>query len=402
MDRKAEVVAFDATRAESARSRYPNVFPDVAALIAARAPEHPTLCFSPARARASARAFQSGFPGLTTYAVKSNPTPELVRAFAAEGITAFDVASTVEMELVRGVLPTAVLHYNNPIRSDHETDVALKRYAVRHFVVDDREGFERLAAHVDDPAKIEVSVRIRPARNMALHDFRSKFGAEPEDAAPLLSEIDRRGFRTGLTFHPGSQCGDPAAFVALVFDAAGVAREAGVAPTSLNVGGGFPARYRGGDAPELDRYFRDIGDAFARTFDPDKTRLVAEPGRALCAPTMSLLAEVKHRRANGDVFLNDGIYGSLMELSQIPIEPPVLVRRGPHILTGPAAPVRVYGPTCDPLDVLPKPVPLPEDIRPGDRIEFGMMGAYSSATITSFNGYGRIETATVERILGAR
>jgi ornithine decarboxylase len=50
-------------------------------------------------------------------------------------------------------------------------------------------------------------------------------------------------------------------------------------------------------------------------------------------------------------------------------------------------PFTLYGPTCDSLDVLPKPFPLPADIRAGDWVEFGMLGAYGQSMRTHFNGF---------------
>ena len=39
------------------------------------------------------------------------------------------------------------------------------------------------------------------------------------------------------------------------------------------------------------------------------------------------------------------------------------------------------------MDVLPEPVALPADLREGDWIEFGGMGAYGAACRTAFNGF---------------
>ena len=54
---------------------------------------------------------------------------------------------------------------------------------------------------------------------------------------------------------------------------------------------------------------------------------------------------------------------------------------------GATIPFRVYGPTCDTLDVLPRPLMLPANVGPGDFIVFDAMGAYSVAVRTSFNGF---------------
>jgi len=58
--------------------------------------------------------------------------------------------------------------------------------------------------------------------------------------------------------------------------------------------------------------------------------------------------------------------------------------------------VQGNGPTCDSTDTLPGPVPLPADIRAGDYLEFGNIGAYSISGRTDYNGYysDRIVTIT--------
>jgi ornithine decarboxylase len=45
---------------------------------------------------------------------------------------------------------------------------------------------------------------------------------------------------------------------------------------------------------------------------------------------------------------------------------------------------------------MPGPFWLPEDVREGDYIEIGMMGAYGTAMATRFNGYGDTETVMVD------
>ena len=53
----------------------------------------------------------------------------------------------------------------------------------------------------------------------------------------------------------------------------------------------------------------------------------------------------------------------------------------------PRLPFTIFGPTCDPSDCLPRALDLPGDIRAGDYLEFGLAGAYGSATATRFNGF---------------
>ena len=56
------------------------------------------------------------------------------------------------------------------------------------------------------------------------------------------------------------------------------------------------------------------------------------------------------------------------------------------MLKGTMRPFTLYGPTCDSVDVLPSTIELPEDILPGDHLEFGRLGAYSLSGRTDFNG----------------
>ncbi len=75
----------------------------------------------------------------------------------------------------------------------------------------------------------------------------------------------------------------------------------------------------------------------------------------MVAPAVSLLTTVKMvKPQRREVFLNDGIYGALMEVSQSHALMPRhrVIRDGRTIETG-TGEWTVYGPTCDPLDVLP-------------------------------------------------
>lgn len=373
----------------------------VGALITGLVPDAPLFCLSREAANTIVSRFANGFPGTTTYALKACPLPELVSIFARSGVEAIDVASPQEMAIVRSVHASIPLHYNNPIRSDAETRQAYDEFSVRHYAVDDEVGLDRLNAVVPphQRADVEVIVRLRAQKNAAQIDFTAKFGLLPADAAGLLQAVTNAGYRPALTFHPGSQCDDPQAFTDLIHASADLCEKVGVRIHTLNVGGGFPLPYGNTTSPQLEAFFNAIGVAFTARFDPAETRLVAEPGRALAGPTMSLLTQIKHIRADGTIFLNDGLYGGLMELMQIDIQLPIRVWRGAEVLNGPTRVYQAYGPTCCPLDRFPHALELPEDIAEGDRIEFGLTGAYGIATVTKFNGYGTTDIVHVTEIL---
>ncbi|MDX7952858.1 hypothetical protein P7D22_16945 [Lichenihabitans sp. Uapishka_5] len=112
------------------------------------------------------------------------------------------------------------------------------------------------------------------------------------------------------------------------------------------------------------------------------------------ATAASVVTRVLMRKSDV-LYCNDGIYGNLQELrSPKERRPARVITQDGGIRQGQAA-FRVYGPTCDSDDVLGAPLLLPEDVREGDWIELGMMGAYSSATRTPFNGFSAHATIQV-------
>ena len=56
----------------------------------------------------------------------------------------------------------------------------------------------------------------------------------------------------------------------------------------------------------------------------------------------------------------------------------------------------LFGPTCDSIDSMPGPHWLPADTDEGDWVEVGMMGAYSNALKTGFNGFGSDRMAILD------
>ncbi len=374
-------------------SHFPPVWPSVVSHLKLTQPDQPVLYFSPMTLQATARRFLAGFPGLVTYAVKANDARVVLENLIAAGIRGFDVASPAEMRKVRAIHPGVAMHYNNPVRSLAEIAEA-QALGVASYSVDGM-GELRKLVRVLRPEGTEVAVRLHLPVKGAAYDFGEKFGEAPEGAADLLREVAAAGFTPAMTFHPGTQCTDPAAWVTYIEACAEVANRAGVRLARLNVGGGFAAD-RGGPVPALETVFDTICAARDRAFSAAAPALVCEPGRAMVAEAYTLAAQVKAVRACGSVFLNDVIYGGFSEAPSLGIpdriatcRPDGTPHRGAH--TGRI----VYGPTCDSLDRLPRPVALPADLAEGDYLIARGMGAYSTATMTRFNGYGAIRVITV-------
>ena len=98
---------------------------------------------------------------------------------------------------------------------------------------------------------------------------------------------------------------------------------------------------------------------------------------------------VKVELRKGDaLYLNDGVYGSLFDAGYPGFVYPVKAIRPLESFSGDLEQFRFFGPTCDSLDAMKGPFMLPADIREGDWIEIGGLGAYGQTMRTRFNGFG--------------
>ena len=358
-------------------------------------PSYPVFMVFPEILKDRTSAFLDGFPGTVLYAVKCNPDPHVLRALYAAGVRHFDTASLPEIAKVTELFPDAHCYFNHPVKSRGALESAHEVYGLEHYVVDHIDELNKLCDVVG--TGITVEVRIATPKGAAVYNLSSKFGAPPENAVALLQEANRRGMRTAIAFHVGSQCPDPEAYRVAMKEAAGIAQRANVPIDYLDIGGGYPAEY-GDPVPPIEAFFSVIRAARAEL--KLDMPLYAEPGRALVADGCSVLAQVQLRKGR-DLYINDGIYGCLAEIQLGPLKPPVraLGRRDGHCvpLTGGEESFRIFGPTCDSLDVFKVEFELPNSITEGDWIEFRRMGAYSIGMQTAFNGF---YTDTVVQIDG--
>jgi len=376
------------------------VYPNTSALIAAEAPDFPSFLFSERELVKAKKVFKKGFNGLLTYAVKCNPSPHIIQILHREGLKAFDVASNTEMELIREYAPGAVMHYNNPIKNRREIERAYDEFGIRSFTIDHPSQLDQLAAVVSPSKDVEVTTRFKAGKALKSYDFGTKFGVMEQGAIEIVQMVEQMGYTPSLCFHVGSQCEDAYAYERHIAAAANIAKESGIELKRLNIGGGYPAPYPTSEAPPMDYYFETIDQAVKDNFSNSKPELIIEPGRAMVTSSTSLLLRVKHQRGGISVYLNDGAYGALMEVKFMHFTPAVRAWRGArvHDNDGQFEGFTIWGPTCDSYDVLPQTFMLPSDIDEDDWIEFGLMGAYTQASLTPFNGFDRRDQYWVDDI----
>ncbi len=356
-------------------------------------PNQPLYLLQPAKFARAAKLFLDGFPGIPMYAVKANPAAQVLDQVWGAGIRHFDTASLGEIELIKTRYPQAVCHYMSPLRLPGAGVEAYKKYGVRDFVIDSDYELDKLLHETERAKDLRIFVRLAATLGGALLELSSKFGATPDEGARLLKRVKAAGVTPALTFHVGSQCLSSFSYAQAVEIARRTMVISGIDVQILDIGGGFPAPYAGSNIPPAHWYFDTIKEALEQLPNHASMEVLCEPGRALVAEGVSLATQVILRKKD-KIYLNDGVYGSFDEITipgfeeDYPARALTLDSRGKvHARSGAMIPFRVYGPTCDTMDVLPRPLMLPDTVEPGDFIIFDSMGAYTISSRTHFNGF---------------
>ena len=329
------------------------------------------------------------------YAVKANPAPEILKTLARLG-SSFDAASAREIDqcLTAGAAPERV-SYGNTIKKTADIAHAFAR-GLRLFAFDSAAELEKLAAAA--PAA-RVFCRILTSGEGAEWPLARKVGCELDMARGLMLRARDMGLEPhGISFHVGSQQTNPGQWEIAIARTAMVfadLRDAGVEPKMINLGGGFPVRYRD-DVPGLDSIADAIMKAMTRHFGNDLPGMIIEPGRCIAAEAGVLETEVVliSTKAYGDdlrwVYLDVGKFSGLAETMDEAIRYPV---RTPYDGAR-HGPVVIAGPTCDGADILYEKAgyTLPLDPRSGDRVRLLATGAYTTTYASvGFNGFAPLK-----------
>jgi ornithine decarboxylase len=366
--------------------------PKIARFLAQHQPATPCLVLDVDRVEANFRAVKEALPlARIYYAVKANPARQVLERLVRLS-SHFDAASIEEVTacIDAGARPEAVSFGNtikkvSAIRLAHQAGVTM-------FAFDSREELQKLAAHAPGA---RVYCRILVENEGADWPLSRKFGTTIDAAHELMLEAGVLGLDPyGLSFHVGSQQTTTRAYevaisrVAMLFTDL---TEAGVNLRMLNLGGGFPTRYRD-DVPEIDRFGNAIMGAMTEHFGNALPEMVIEPGRFIVGDAGLVSAEVVlvSRRDRNDpvrwVYLDIGRFGGLAETEGESIKYRIAT---PHD-GGRMGPVAIAGPTCDGADIMYEKsnYRLPLALTCGDRVELLSTGAYvTTYASTKFNGF---------------
>ncbi len=330
-------------------------------------------------------------PAAIYYAVKANPAPQILALLDREG-SCFDAASVYEIDscLAAGATPERI-SFGNTIKKQAHIARAFD-LGVRLFAFDSGAELEKLA--VAAPGA-RVYCRFLMSGDGADWPLSEKFGCDPRIAAHLLVRAAELGLEpSGVSFHVGSQQRDVGQWdiaLGIAADIFAAVAASGIELDMVNIGGGFPARYRAPNTP-LIGYATAIMAAMTRHFGNRLPAMIAEPGRCLPGDAGVIQTEVVLISRKSDaaerrwVYLDIGRFGGLVEVMDESIEYRI---RTPHS-GGPTGPVVIAGPTCDEVDVLYDAAgyELPLELAVGDKLEIVSAGAYTASYCSvGFNGF---------------
>jgi len=366
--------------------------PKIARFLADHQPATPCLVLDVDRVEENFRTLQHALPlARIYYAVKANPAPQVLERLV--GLSSFfDAASIEEVSscLEAGARPEAISFGNTikkatAIRRAFEAGVSL-------FAFDSEEELEKLAKHAPGA---RVYCRILVENEGADWPLSRKFGTTIESARELMLMAADLGLDPyGLSFHVGSQQTTTRAYeiaigkVAMLFTDL---TEAGVNMRMMNLGGGFPTRYRD-DVPEIDQFGNAIMDAMTAHFGNNLPEMVIEPGRFIVGDAGLVSAEVvlvSHRDKSSPVrwvYLDIGRFGGLAETEGESIKYRIATPHDGSTM----GPVAIAGPTCDGADIMYEKANyrLPLALTSGDRVALLSTGAYvTTYASTKFNGF---------------
>ncbi len=319
------------------------------------------------------------------YAIKSLNHPAVIKALSdCDGY--FDVATKGEIDLIKTV-GASIEHcmHTHPIKKPADIDYAYKS-GIKSFVVDNKAEIKKFIGRPED---IGLLLRLSFPNPEAKSDLSFKFGASLDEAEELVKFAYQNNLKVrGFCLHVGSQIHSAQAYAHAIKSTLPLIdrleNELGIKFEVLDFGGGLPVSYRQPATP-----FSEIAEVVNSLLEPVKDRftILAEPGRFICAPAMTLVCSVvgiSKRHNQNWYYIDEGIYGSYSNVIYEDVHPAIIAYKELFNDQLDLEPCTLAGPTCDSVDIIAKNYDLPA-LQPGDLLISPMMGSYTSVTAGTFN-----------------
>ena len=361
-------------------------FSNVNELVNTLKPVKPIYCIRPSAIKNAIKFFKEKFPGKILYAVKTNPNEYVLKNIINNGIERFDVASIDEVKIIKKLSQKSRLFFMHPIKSRDDISEAYFDYNVRDFSLDTKDELLKILESTNNAKDLNLFVRVAVSNEHAELDLSRKFGAISGEATGLVRLCKQHAKKLGISFHVGSQCMHKISFSKSLKEISNIIKKTKIIPDTINVGGGFPSIYPDLRPEPLENYINEIKLGLGHLKLEKLPEIICEPGRALVAESGSTIVKVNLRKKN-KLYINDGTYGSLFDAGVPNFILPSKLITNRRVQSKKITAFQFYGPTCDSLDFMKGPFLLPNNVKEGDYIELGQLGAYGLTFRTKFNGF---------------
>jgi len=361
-------------------------FKSVNELVNTLKPDYPVYCIRSEEIKKSVKFFKENFPGKILYAVKTNSHEKVIKQIISNGINDFDVASLNEIKLINKINPKVNLHFMHTVKSKESISSAYFNYGVKSFSLDNKDELRKILEATNQARDLKLFVRIAISNEHAEIDLSRKFGALPSEALGLVRLCREHSKKLGISFHVGSQCMHKISYTKGIKEIENIIKKTKIVPDIINLGGGFPAIYPDLKPEPLINYMDEIKKSLSNLKLDKLPEIICEPGRAIVAESGSTIVKVILRKKQS-LYLNDGTYGTLFDAGVPNFVLPTKMITDGRIQSKKLTAFNFFGPTCDSLDYMKGPFLLPNNIKEGDYIELGQLGAYGLTFRTNFNGF---------------
>ncbi|MCD7975394.1 MAG: type III PLP-dependent enzyme [Phascolarctobacterium sp.] len=326
------------------------------------------------------------------YAIKANPHPEILKPMIRMGAS-FDVASDGEIRLLNEIgVAGERLIYANPVKTGGGLK-ACRECGVGKMTFDSVTEIYKIKETCPESA---ILLRLCVDNSSAHVDLNKKFGVSPENALKLMLKAKEEGLDVaGIAFHVGSQTtsADPYLhaldLTRKIFEEA---EETGLKLRILDIGGGFPI-----PEPSMNFNFPEMLRQINARLDEDfaGVEIWAEPGRYICGTSVNLITSVigvTERGGQPWYFLDEGLYGTFSGVLFDQWDFRLISFKN----TKERVSATFCGPSCDSLDIMFRGrITAPLEVN--DILLVPACGAYTSASATTFNGFGKAEFVVWEQ-----
>ncbi|KAH8810909.1 hypothetical protein F5884DRAFT_854279 [Xylogone sp. PMI_703] len=336
--------------------------------------------------------WKEALPDVTPFfAVKSSYDRQLLQTLASCG-AGFDCASAEEIELILSLgISAERIIFTHPCKPLASLGLC-RKIGISLITFDNECELHKLKVHYPEAS---VVLRIFADDFTNVDPLGTKFGAARQDFLGLVRLVKELGMRlAGVSFHAAPSVAiEATAYTRGIQDAAEVfahARELGLNPNVLDVGGGY-----------TDNTFQDIAaavrPAIAKCFPQTQEeegglRVIAEPGTFFSGSPFHLAVKVIALRKNATLFgqepptrvyINDGIYSNFMMrfIVNMNFTPIAVIRKGTWYEQKAGEEFfkcSIWGRSCDSNDCVNRECMLGQAVDIGDWLVFKDMGGKSS------------------------